>query len=695
MINSICRSPGLALWLCAALLAGCDSETSERTRASDPAATDAARCEQPQAAGAEEMTEDTPFFAPKHIAPLKPLDPQLGNPFARQYTPLHGQWNFIVDQLATGDASPLLYGGVGRNQKAAPTELLEYSFAGGDTLAVPGDWNSQHQELFWYRGVIWYQKEFEFTPRPGRRTFLYFGGGNYRKDVYVNGQLLARHSGGFTPFNIEVTDFLQPGSNAVVVRVDSMSGPDEVPTEYNDWMNYGGLTREVLLIEVPRTFVRNYKLQLAKGSRDTVNGWVQVDGGGAGQTVTVSIPAAGIEHEATTDKNGLARISFPAELALWSPDDPRLYQVVISAGEDRVEEQIGFRSIETRGQDILLNGEPVFLRGVSLHEESLLRPGRAYGPEDARAVIARLRQMNANYVRLAHYPHNEHMVRAVDAAGIMVWAEMPIYHNINFAGPCTLQVARRQYREFIARDHNRAAVIMWSLANETPNTDDRNAFLRDLADFVRQQDDTRLLTAALLGFGGVEDVGRFIGMKLAGEENRLVGMLTDPDPVTIIIDDPLGDILDVLGYNEYFGWYMSGHIALAMRREGLEVSEAQVREVMLTEMPGFTIDTAFDKPLVISEFGAGARQGRRGGPLEIWSEDYQARVYRQQLQMLANSKSLRGLSPWILKDFRAPYRLNTRMQDYWNRKGLLSETGVEKLAFGIMRDHYARLSGGE
>jgi len=204
-------------------------------------------------------------------------------------------------------------------------------------------------------------------------------------------------------------------------------------------------------------------------------------------------------------------------------------------------------------------------------------------------------------------------------------------------------------------------------------------------------DDTRPLTAALLGFGGMEDIGRYIGLLLAGEENALVGMLTSFEPPTITINDPLGDVVDVLGYNEYFGWYLSGILTQEMRKQGLDVSEDQVRELMLQEMENFSIVTAFNKPLVISEFGAGAKQGKHGGPLEIWSEEYQARVYRQQLKMLRNSPALRGLSPWVLKDFRAPYRLNTDTQNYWNRKGLLSETGAEKLVFKELSDYYKRL----
>ncbi len=644
-------------------------------------------CEAAEIAGDH---EDNPLFQPIARVPAQPLAPLLGSVRNRKVTSLNGQWHYIVDQLGVGDASPLLRGGVGEDASYTASELLEYSFAGGDTLQVPGDWNSQHDTLFWYRGIVWYQRDFDYQLAQGRRLFLYFGGANYAKDVYLNGTLIARHKGGFTPFNTEITDYLRAGSNSIVVKVDSNSGPAEVPTEYNDWLNYGGITRDVMLVETPSAFIGNFKLQLARGSRETLQGWVQLHDGAPGQAVRLRIPEAEVDKTFRVDAKGRANIRFDAELILWSPQNPQLYDIEWSTEQDTLSDQVGFRSIETDGEDIVLNGEPVFLRGISLHEESLLGPGRAHSEAHAQAVIDRLQGLNANFVRLAHYPHNEHMVRAADRAGILVWAELPVYHNISFANPCTLVSAKKQYSELIARDQNRAAVILWSLGNETPESPARDAFFESMAEHVRGQDDTRLLTAALLGFGGMEAVGKYIGTLIAAERSKLVAFFTDPDPVTMTIDDPLGDLVDVIGYNEYLGWYMSGMITDALVARGMDVTEAQVRELMLTEMVKFSIGTDFGKPLVISEFGAGAKQGLRGGPLDVWSEDYQARVYQQQLKMLENSGALRGISPWILKDFRAPYRLNTDKQDYWNRKGLLSEQGREKLAFKLLSDYYAQ-----
>jgi beta-glucuronidase len=642
-----------------------------------------------------EPGEDTPFFAPRNIPAQSELAPLMTNVLDRQALSLDGDWTFIVDQLRVGDASPLLRGGVGEDEVAAPGEVLEYAFDPGRTLRVPGDWNSQAPELFWYRGVVWYRTEFDYALGEGRRAFLYFGGGNFAKDVYLNGRLLARHRGGFTPFNIEVTDFLVPGRNGLVVKVDSLSEATDVPTEYNDWLNYGGLTREVRLVEVPGTFVRAYSVQLAPG-RGAIEGWVELDGPAAGEGAALQIPELGVEVSVETGAGSRGEFSATARPEFWTPGSPRRYEVVIESGEDRVSELIGFRTIETRGEDILLNGEPIFLRGISTHEESVLHPGRAYGPEDAAEVIRLAGELNANFLRLAHYPHNEYMVRAADEAGVLLWAEMPVYHSIRFSSEETLAQAKRQYTEVITRDRNRAAVILWSVANETPDNPARNRFLESLAAHVRAEDATRLVTAALIGFNGMAEIAQYIGMAITAQKGEPGDSpAAEPEPVTIVIDDPLGAAVDVIGYNEYLGWYMSGFIARGLRERGLQVEEAEVRECMLRSMPLFRIETTFGKPVIISEFGAGALKGRRGGPVDVWSEDYQARVYESQLALLEESVPIRGISPWILKDFRAPYRLNVPIQDYWNRKGLVSETGEKKLAFGVLRDHYARRAGSE
>jgi beta-glucuronidase len=176
----------------------------------------------------------------------------------------------------------------------------------------------------------------------------------------------------------------------------------------------------------------------------------------------------------------------------------------------------------------------------------------------------------------------------------------------------------------------------------------------------------------------------------------LLGLAVDAGANTVRIDDPLAEHLDVLGYNEYFGWYTCAPVARELRRRGHKISEAQVREHMLAAMPALRFEPLSGKPVVISEFGAEAVYGLRDeGGAQVFSEDYQARVYAQQLAMLAASPAIRGLSPWILKDFRSPYRLHTRLQQYWNRKGLVSEHGERKRAFEVLARHYRRIANGE
>ncbi|MDD3763105.1 MAG: glycoside hydrolase family 2 TIM barrel-domain containing protein [Nevskiales bacterium] len=638
----------------------------------------------------EAPPEETPFHKPADERPEAGLAPLLGSALCRPATALHGDWRIIIDQSNLGETNPMMYGGVGRGEADGPDELLEYSFDGNDTLSVPGDWNTQRPELFWYRGVVWYRRDFDWRRPSGRRVYLYFGGANFRKSVYLNGRLLARHAGGFTPFNIDVTDYLVDGNNRLIVKVDSRSGADEIPTEFNDWLNYGGITREVLLIELPPTFVEHAVVQLRPGSRDTLRVRVRLAGvRAAGAPVRLEIPEAGVSQDLLTDADGLAQGELCATLEPWSPQAPKRYRVEIIAGEDRLADDIGFRSIEVAGDQILLNGKPVFLRGISMHEERLAAPGRAWGPEDAAAAVDAIRALGANFVRLAHYPHNEYMVRACDAAGILVWAELPVYHAVDFGSADALASAQRQYAEMIARDVNRAAVVFWSIANETEPGPARDAFLGALARQVRALDDSRLLTAALHGNRGMRRVGEHLAM-------QIVGMIpADAPPPPVQIDDPLAEQLDVVGYNQYFGWYTCGPIARELRRRGIPIREADVRERMLAAMPGFRYQAACGKPIVISEFGAEAVKGLRGEGTRVFSEDYQVRVYEKQLEMLSASPAIRGLSPWILKDFRTPYRLHTKWQQYWNRKGLLSEHGERKLAFDVLASHYRALRDGD
>jgi beta-glucuronidase len=571
----------------------------------------------------------------------------IANTDGRKTVSLDGPWQTIVDPYESGyydyryQPNP---NGYFKNAKPrSKSDLIEYDFDSSNTLKVPGDWNTQSDQLFFYEGSVWYKKSFDYQRRPDTRVFVYFGAANYFADVYLNGEKLGQHEGGFTPFNFEITNLLRDRGNFLVVKVDNKRRRDAVPTLMTDWWNYGGLTRDVKLIETPATFVQDYFIQLQKGSRDRVVGWVKLNGAKLNQKITVGIPEAGIAKTFTTDASGTAAVNFAARLTLWSPENPKLYDVTMAAETDRVRDQIGFRSIETRGTEILLNGRPIFLRGVCIHEEAPLRGGRAYSREDAQTLLSWAKELGANFVRLAHYPHNENMVREADRLGIMVWSEIPVYWTILWENPATLDNARSQLSEMIARDKNRAAVVIWSMANETPLSDARLSFLRNLVTHARSLDPTRLISAAM--------------------ERHYVNATTQ------MIDDPLGEFLDVLGCNEYVGWYDG----LPDKADRLEWR------------------TKYEKPLIMSEFGGDALFGKHGEVLARWTEEYQENLYRHQIAMLKRIPFLRGTAPWILMDFRSPRRPLPNIQDYWNRKGLISNRGEKKKAFYVLQRYYSDL----
>jgi beta-glucuronidase len=580
----------------------------------------------------------------------------------RDTTSLNGTWEVIIDRYKRGflsnDLRERRVGGEGQFSYAqvpdSPDDKAEYGFENGEKLEVPGDWNTQDERLFFYEGAIWYKKDFTYDLEAGKRLFVYFGAANYEAITYLNAEELGRHEGGFTPFSYEITDQLKDGKNTLVVLVDNTRQLKAIPTIMRDWWNYGGLTRRVLLIEEEPTFIKDYKVQLKKDSMERIAGWVQLDGSDREQAVTVSIPEAGAEFTVETDAEGYAEFEFDADLELWSPENPKLYTVELAAETDSIEDRIGFRSIQVKGRDVLLNGESIFIRGISIHEEAPIRTGRAFSRDDARTLLTWAKELNCNFVRLAHYPHNENMVRMADEMGLLVWSEIPLYWAIDWEDPTVDHNAKKMLTQMIARDKNRAAVILWSVANETRLSDERLEFLGNLANMAREQDPTRLITAALLAEKGYVD----------GREDNFEGPMRN-----IVINDPLGEYLDVIGCNQYQGWYT-------------DRTDLSVYNVLW--------ETPYDKPVVFSEFGAGIKQGLRGDKWDVWTEEYGAMVYENQVKMIDQIDFVRGTSPWLLMDFRSPRRMNPVIQDYFNRKGLISERGQKKDAFYVLQEFYER-----
>ncbi|SFZ95032.1 beta-glucuronidase [Flaviramulus basaltis] len=569
---------------------------------------------------------------------------------ARTNLSLNGEWNYILDPYKMGyldyrqepfDKSLTGKGGFYDNLNSPKkNEKVEYDFSHEPTLSVPGDWNSQYERLLFYEGTLWYKRDFNVSLNNNNRYFIHFGAVNYESHIYLNGKKIGSHKGGFTPFQFEVSGKLIEGNNFLVVMVDNSRKRDEIPTVNTDWWNYGGITREVNLIETPKSFINDYKVQLAKNDSKKVEGYVQLDGGNLSQSITLEIPELKIKKVYNSDKNGLVKFNIPVnDITFWSPNNPKLYQVKISTPNDEVLDKIGFRTIQTKGKDILLNGKSVFLKGISIHDENPLIQGRLRSEADMRMVLTWTKELGCNYVRLAHYTHNETMLRLADEMGLMVWAEVPVYWTISWSNKETYKNAENQLEVGIERDKNRASVIIWSVGNETPVKEPRNIFMSNLVDKVRSLDNTRLVGAAL-------------------EVER--------DGYTVTVEDQLGDKLDLASFNEYGGWYWGNSKDLA----------------------NYSFDIKFNKPVIISEFGAGALAGFHADDETIWSEEYQELVYINQLKMLEKIDGLRGMTPWILVDFKSPRRQNPVYQNFWNRKGLISNNGVKKKAFFVLKEYY-------
>ena len=559
----------------------------------------------------------------------------------RTVEPLDGEWCFAIDPHDEGlrqkwyadEPTPV-------SEWTAPRDYDDGSW---QTAPVPSCWNMLRPEWRYYEGGAWYTRTLEHKPGDaGDRIVLHVGAAAYEARVFLNGAFLGAHRGASTPFCIELTGHLRPGPNRLQIQVDNGRRADRVPMRHTDWFNYGGLYRSVALLRLPPVFIRNFGVALVPGSgfrRVAVDVALSdpVDG-----TATVAIdgllPPSPIPVAA-----GRGRVELDLAPELWSPDSPRLYGVTLRFGTDSVADRIGFREIAVAGERILLNGRDITLRGVSVHEDDLVH-GKTSGEADIRRRYADAKALGCNFLRLAHYPHDPRAAAIADEVGLMLWSEIPVYWAIDFANPDTYEDAANQLAELIARDRNRASTILWGVGNENADTDARLSFMARLAALARRLDPTRLVTAACL-----IDRERFA------------------------IADRLAEHLDVIGLNEYFGWY--------------EPSFDGLRRLLANSAPG--------KPVVISEFGADAVAGLRGGERELFTEDCQEAVYREQLAILATAPYVRGMTPWILYDFRTERR-QTAFQRGWNRKGLIAEDkSTRKRAFAVLAAHYRAVADAE
>ena len=512
---------------------------------------------------------------------------------------------------------------------------IDSDFEGWPTINVPSCWNTECKDLYYYESTALYFKTFKYKEHnPGERVFLHFEGSSYRTYVFLNGKVIGMHDGASTPFSFEITDTLIPDENRLIIAVDASRSKDRVPMDNTDWFNYGGIYRDIMLVRTPATYIQNFFSQLQPHTTNEVFASVTMDKKINGKAI-YRITELGIEKEIPI-KEGKGSIVFKADLQLWSPENPKLYTVEISTEDDALCENIGFRDIQVDGINILLNGKPIFLKGISVHEDHITL-GKSTNEQVIRDTIADLKEMHGNFIRLAHYPHTRLFSKIADEIGVLLWEEIPVYWAINFVNEATYTDAENQLAELIMRDRNRASVVIWSVGNENPDTDARLSFMSSLAKKTRELDPTRLVSAACL-----------------------------VNTTKLKLEDRLMEHLDIIGNNEYYGWYEPNF------------------EDLLTILN----NTDLTKPVIITEFGGGARAGNHGTKDTMWTEEFQEALYIKQFDTLDKAKYVRGMTPWIFYDFRAVRRLN-RYQEGFNRKGLIdSDRKTKKLAFYVTQKYY-------
>lgn len=560
-------------------------------------------------------------------------------PGGRNEETLDGEWNFSIDMYDNClRAKWYLEQEYNEEGRKVP---LDYGFDNWERVQVPGVWNLAGPEYFYYEGTAVYSRRFSYENQGEDHVYLRFGAVYYEARIFLNGVFLGVHYGGSTPFCVEVTKYLKE-NNRLILVVNNTRRKEQVPSDNTDWFLYGGIYRSVSLVRLPRVFIKNTRIWLNDRERKEIGVEVTLSDGAASGQATFEMQKLGINTKIDIENGRGSCLMEVAELELWCPDSPVLYEATISWEQDMVKETVGFRTIEARDNQILLNGQPVYLRGVCMHEESE-EHGKAVTEEEIGLMLSKAKKLGCNFLRLAHYPHTEKVAQMADELGLMLWEEIPVYWWIDFKNPKTLADAKNQLQELIQRDQNRASVILWSVGNENPDTDARYEFMSHLAETARRLDPTRLITAACL-----------------------------VDTVNLRIADRLEQHLDVIGLNEYYGWYDPDYKKLV---QILEHSHPK-------------------KPVLVSEFGADGAAGVYEDEDVRGSETEQETIYKNQIAMFQKTEYIKGIIPWILFDYRTPKRLGKYQKGY-NIKGLVTaDRAYEKLVFEVIRKFYEAKAGG-
>lgn len=532
---------------------------------------------------------------------------------------LSGKWRGRQDRNRTGERL-----GWHLAENSAPDS------GGWEEFDIPCSWNLDRR-FERYEGFFWYAVDFPLPAGGARRDIaIKFLAVNYSCRAWVNGSEIGTHEGGFLPFEFEIPGDILEADNRLVVQIDNLRSPRRVPGLVFDWFNYGGIVRDVELLS--RCAHRFVSVQVSSKLMSRDRAAITIE-----YAQKCAFPFSwNILHDGKSVASGVAEragggnILIDLHAALpWSPESPELYRLELTPvhGEyaDGYSTRFGIREITAVGAKIILNGKPLLLRGVSLHEE--LPPyGRTIPREQRFKDVADIKRLGFNALRTAHYAHDEALVDAADEAGLLVFEEIPVYWELDYSSPEVQATAESMLRDMISRDFNHPSVILWSVGNEVPVENPHcEALMLKLMSIARRLDPTRLVT--------------YVSSRFLTDTTRRES--------------------DICCVNCYVGWYFGDEKHLAG----------------LMEM---TRDTAPDKPWIMTEFGACARRGFRSRTKEKYSEDRQAEFISHYIRTLNGMDWISGWFIWIYRDFRSPIR-NHRYQSGFNRKGIVDEKNAPKL----------------
>ncbi|WP_310277922.1 beta-glucuronidase [Haloactinomyces albus] len=542
---------------------------------------------------------------------------------------LDGLWSFAVD-----------HDGVGRGQR-----WWEAPLTGRTEIPVPASYNDLFVDdsVRGHVGDVWYQTSVH-VPRSwhGERIVLRFDAATHRAVVWVGDTRVAEHEGGYTPFEADVTDVVELGSeNRITVVVDNTLTWESIPPGYvehtpdgprqryyHDFFNYAGLHRSVWLYTTPKAHVSDVTAVTGlDGAQGTVDYEVATAGNADGLEVRAALrDAEGTEVARTTGTSGTLVVD---EVHPWRPSEGYLYELGVELWDggavvDAYALNVGVRTVEVRGTEFLINGEPFYFTGFGMHED---HPVRGKGHDDASMVhdFALLDWIGANSLRTSHYPYAEEILDHADRNGIVVIDETAaVGLNLGVAGgilgaeakptfsddtigEATRRTHLQAIRELVARDKNHPSVVLWSIANEPESdTEASRKYFEPLFTETRRLDPSR-------------PVG-FVNVMLAPADKCVVT-----------------ELADVVMLNRYYGWYVhSGDLAAAER--GLE-----------DELNAWA--DRHDKPILITEYGADTVAGLHSVTPQPWTEEYQVDLLEMYHRVFDRIEAVAGEQVWNFADF--------------------------------------------